>query len=57
MLQTEIDWPGIPEEFAKPFTNIDYQEDLFTWAKLANLDIDFEGDDDEEVLIEETPDE
>ncbi len=50
MMQTEIDWPGIPEEFAKPFKNIDYAEDLFSWAKLvgleANLDHEF---DDEEI--------
>lgn len=38
MMQAEIEWPGIPEEYAKPFKNVEYTEDLFTWAKLANLE-------------------
>ena len=50
MMHTEIDWPGIPEKFAKPFKNIDYVEDLFSWAKLAGLEasLDFEFDDESE---------
>ena len=38
MIQAEIEWPGIPEEYAKPFKNVEYTEDLFSWAKLANLE-------------------
>ena len=56
MMHTEIDWPGIPEKFAKPFKNIDYAEDLFSWAKLAGLEtgLDFEFDDEyEEGELEE----
>ncbi len=56
MLETEIDWPGMPERFAKPFKNIEYQEDLFSWAKLANLESDY-AEDDEGDWIEEEIDE
>ena len=50
MMQTEIDWPGIPEKFARPFKNIDYAEDLFTWAQLAGLqaDLDYGSEDEDE---------
>jgi hypothetical protein len=50
MMQTEIDWPGIPERYAKPFKNVDYAEDLFTWAELAGLqaDLDYESEDEDE---------
>ena len=50
MMQTEIDWPGIPDKFAKPFKNVDYAEDLFSWAKLAGLvaDLDYESNDEYE---------
>ncbi|MBD2772500.1 hypothetical protein [Iningainema tapete] len=37
MMQGEIEWPGIPEEYAKPFKNVEYPEDLFSLAALANL--------------------
>lgn len=30
LIQANVSWPGIPAEFAKAFTNVDYQEDLFT---------------------------
>lgn len=36
LLPGEVDWPGIPEKFAKTFNNVEYAEDLFTWAKLQN---------------------
>jgi hypothetical protein len=39
MMQTEVDWPGIPEKYAKPFKNVEYAEDLFSWAKLQELSI------------------
>jgi len=38
MMQAEIEWPGIPEEYAKPFTNIEYPENLFSWAALARIE-------------------
>ncbi len=52
MAQTEIDWPGIPEKYAKPFKNVEYAETLFTWAELENPDLDNDSDDGEEELDE-----
>jgi hypothetical protein len=40
MMKTEVNWPGIPEKYAKPFKNVEYAEDLFSWAKLQELSID-----------------
>ena len=37
MLQSQIEWPGIPEEHAMPFKNVEYPEDLFSWAELSRL--------------------
>ena len=37
LMASKIQWPGIPEEFAKPFTNIDYEEDLFTSAEFQQF--------------------
>ena len=37
MMQTEVDWPGIPEKYAKPFKNVEYAEDLFSWARMQEL--------------------
>lgn len=37
MMETEIEWPSIPDEYAKPFKNIKYEEDLFSYAELNNL--------------------
>ena len=36
LLAGDVTWPGIPEKYAKTFTNVEYAEDLFTWAKLQN---------------------
>lgn len=38
MMQAEIEWPGISEEYAKPFKNVEYPENLFSWAALARLE-------------------
>ena len=35
LMSSEVTWPGIPEEFAKPFRNIEYDEDLFTLTELS----------------------
>jgi hypothetical protein len=37
LLAGDINWPGIPEKYARTFTNVEYAEDLFTWAKLQNV--------------------
>jgi hypothetical protein len=44
LLSSEVIWPGMPEEFAKPFRNVEYEEDLFTLAELANIGDQEEGD-------------
>lgn len=38
MMQAEIEWPGIPEEYAKPFTNVEYEETLFSLDTLTRLE-------------------
>jgi hypothetical protein len=37
LMSSEVIWPGMPEEFAKPFRNVEYEEDLFTLAELSEL--------------------
>lgn len=32
--ESRVTWPGLPAEFDKPFTNIRYEDDLFSWADL-----------------------
>lgn len=44
MMQTEIEWPGMPEEHQRPFKNVEYFDDLFSWAALAHLDDEYEED-------------
>ncbi len=48
MMSAPIDWPGIPEEYAKNFTNVEYEDDLFSQAMLYRLDSEYAGDDEEE---------
>jgi hypothetical protein len=38
LMSSEVVWPGMPEEFAKPFRNVEYGEDLFTLAELAEVE-------------------
>jgi hypothetical protein len=37
LLSMSLDWPGVPDD-AKPFTHIEYEEDLFTSAELAEFE-------------------
>lgn len=37
MGNTNVQWPGIPQEFAMPFKNVEYLDDLFTWAEAEGL--------------------
>ena len=51
MMTTQIEWPGIPEKYAKPFKNVEYAETLFTWAELDSSSesvFDPEADDGED---------
>lgn len=47
MMQTDIDCPGVPEEHARPFKNVEYEEDLFTLDALSRLNIP-EGENEED---------
>lgn len=38
MMSSEIEWPGIPKEFAKPFENVEYEDNLFTAAKAQEFE-------------------
>jgi hypothetical protein len=40
LMQGGISWPGIPPEHAKPFKNVEYLDDLFSWAERDDLDED-----------------
>lgn len=37
MMQSEVNWLGIPEEYAKPFKNIDYEADPFEEDEMIEL--------------------
>ena len=56
LLNTTVAWPGVPSD-AKPFTNIRYEEDLFTVGQLDTMGDDFtDGVDIEEEGDEEKVD-
>lgn len=59
LLEATVVWPGIPEEHSKPFKNVEYLDDLFSWAEVAALDREeqdtlFEEDDDLDELYEDS---
>ena len=39
LLSTQVDWPGLPAEYARPFANVGYEEGLFSWGDLNALAI------------------
>jgi hypothetical protein len=47
----QVCWPGIPAEHDMPFKNVEYVDDLFTWAEAGGLseDDDLAGEDDEDA--------
>ena len=56
LLQGEVQWPGMPEEYQRKFRNVEYEEDLFTSAELRELISDDEEWDDfekEDAWVEE----
>jgi hypothetical protein len=53
MMSSEIEWPGIPKEFAKPFENVEYDDNLFTAAQAQ----EFEGEESEPLPGEDEIDE
>jgi hypothetical protein len=40
----KVQWPGIPDEHAMPFKNVEYLDDLFTWAEAEGLTDDDDTD-------------
>ncbi len=38
LMEGIVTWPGIPAEYAKPFKNIEYVDDLFSWAEFSALE-------------------
>lgn len=54
LMETEVLWPGMPEEHSKSFKNVELPETLFSWAEMSGLDEDeWEYDDDEDEFEEE----
>lgn len=45
LMEGTVAWPGIPAEHAKPFRNVEYVDDLFSWAEYERLDSDTQVDD------------
>jgi hypothetical protein len=37
MMSANVEWPGIPAEFAKSFANVEYEENLFTLAEAEEV--------------------
>jgi hypothetical protein len=46
-MESEIEWPGIPEEYSKPFRNIEHEEDLFSAADRDQLEGEYQDNEDE----------
>jgi len=53
LMQGDVTWPGIPKEHAKPFKNVEYVDDLFTWAQFNALDTRLEEVEEDESLEDE----
>ena len=52
LMRSEVSWPGIPSEHAKPFKNVDYVDDLFSWAEFRTLKEHLDEDEEDEWLEE-----
>ena len=52
LMQGEVTWPGIPEEHAKPFKNVEYLDDLFSWAELRSIEVGSEEAEEDELMEE-----
>lgn len=48
-----VSWPGIPEEYAKPFKNVQYIDDLFSWGELSQLESAIDEDLEEDLGLED----
>jgi hypothetical protein len=52
LMRGDVTWPGIPKEHAKPFKNVEYVDDLFSWAEFRSLEEGLEEADEVEWLEE-----
>lgn len=52
LMRGDVTWPGIPKEHAKPFKNVEYVDDLFTWAEFRSIEEGLEELDEDEWLDE-----
>ncbi|MFE6555169.1 HNH endonuclease [Streptomyces sp. NPDC057746] len=50
----QVRWPGIPAEHDMPFKNVEYVDDLFTWAEAESLSEDDDLADEDDEDAEET---
>ena len=57
MMQAEVEWPGMPEEYQESFKNVEYLDDLFSWAELQQLEAEYDEDDEEWEDLESWEDE
>jgi len=57
MMQAEVEWPGMPEEYQESFKNVEYPDDLFSWAELQQLEAEYDEDDEEWEDLESWEDE
>jgi hypothetical protein len=58
----EVRWPGIPAEHDKPFGNIGFVDDLFTWGESEGLfdesdRYETQDDDDDDAWYDDSDDE
>ena len=52
LMRGDVTWPGIPKEHARPFKNVEYVDDLFSWAEFRSLEEGLEEADEDEWLEE-----
>lgn len=57
LLNGTVTWPGIPAMYAKPFKNVDYLDDLFSWAEMSQVQSAVDEDLAEDVELFGSPDE
>lgn len=47
LMQTDVEWPGTPEEYRKSFKNVEYLDDLFSWAAFRQLEAEYDTAEDD----------
>lgn len=57
LLSAPITWPGLPAEKARPFKNVEFDDDLLSWAGLERYFDDLEDDEIDDSADADTTDE